>query len=122
VVQLYRWSGLAAIAGSALFMLVFIFVAAVVGADTSIGGFPAVRAGRTVENTLYLAVVLLWVAPFLALGRALTDTSPAAARYGTVVGVMGLGVLAAGALPHVASVAIADPAGGSEMPWQLPGR
>ena len=119
--QQYRWSGLAAIAGSALFILVFIFVAAIVGADTSIAGFPEVRAGRTVENTLYLAVVLLWVAPLLALGHALHEA--AAARYGSVVGVMGLGVLAAGALPHVASVAIADPARGSEdalaAAWQV---
>ena len=96
---------------------------AVVGADTSIAGFPEVRAGRTIENTLYLAVVLFWVAPFLALGHALHEASPAAARYGSVVGVMGLGVLAAGALPHVASVAIADPARGSEdalaAAWQV---
>jgi hypothetical protein len=106
--QQYRWSGLAGIAGGLLFIFVFIFVGVVVGADTSIGAFPEIRAGRTIENTLYLAVILLWVAPFLALGRALRDTSPAAATYGSVVGVVGLGILAAGALPHTASVSIAD--------------
>jgi hypothetical protein len=109
--QQYRWSGLAGIAGCALFIFVFIFVGVVVGAETSLAAFPDVRAGRTVENTLYLAVVLLWVAPSLALGRALHGTSPGAAMYGSVLGVLGLGILAAGALPHVASVAIADARG-----------
>ncbi len=104
----YRWSGLAGMAGGLLFIFVFVFVGVVVGADTSIATFPDIRAGRTVENALYLAVLLLWVAPFLALGHALREASPAAARYGSVLGVMGLGVLAAGALPHAASVSIAD--------------
>jgi len=106
--QQYRWSGLAGIAGGVLFIFVFIFVGVVVGADTSIATFPDIRAGRTVENALYLAVLLLWVAPFLALGRALRETSPAAAAYGSVVGIVGLGILAAGALPHAASASIAD--------------
>jgi hypothetical protein len=106
--QQYRWSGLAGIAGGALFIFVLVFVGVIVGADASISAFPDVRAGRTVENTLYLAVVLMWIAPFLALGRALHEMSPAGALYGSVLGVLGLGVLAAGALPHVASVPIAD--------------
>ena len=106
--QQYRWSGLAGIAGGVLFISVFIFVGVVVGGDTSISAFPDIRAGRTVENMLYLAVLLLWVAPFLALGRALRETNPAAAAYGSVVGIVGLGILAAGALPHAASVSIAD--------------
>ncbi len=106
--QQYRWSGLAGIAGGVLFIFVFIFVGVVVGGDTSVATFPDIRAGRTIENTLYLAVLLLWVAPFLALGRALRATSPAAASYGSVVGIVGLGILAAGAVPHAASVSIAD--------------
>ncbi len=106
--QQYRWSGLAGIAGGALFIFVFIFVGVVVGADTSIASFPDIRAGRTVENSLYLTVLLLWVAPFLALARALRETSAAAATYGSVVGIVGLGILAAGALPHAASVSIAN--------------
>ena len=106
--QQYRWSGLAGIAGSLLFIFVFVFVGVVVGADTSIASFPDIRAGRTIENALYLGVLVLWIAPFLALGRALRETSPAAATYGSVVGIVGLGILAAGALPHAASVSIAD--------------
>jgi hypothetical protein len=87
---------------------VFIFVGLVVGADATIDGFPAVRAGRTIENGLYLAVIVLWVAPILTLNGALRDTSPGAARYASVLGILGLTMLAAGALPHAASVSIAD--------------
>lgn len=105
--QHYRWSGLAAMVGGALFIFVFIFVGVVVGGDTSIATFPDIRAGRTAENALYLSVLLLWIAPFLALGRALRETRPAAATYGSVVGIVGLGILAAGAVPHAASVSIA---------------
>ena len=104
----YRWSGMAGLAGSALFIFVFIFVGVVVGADASIQAFPDIRAGRTVENGLYLAVLLLWIAPFLALHRALREASPTASSYGSVLGVVGLAILAAGALPHVASVPVAD--------------
>ena len=106
--QQYRWGGLAGMVGSALFIFVFVFVGVVVGVDTSIAVFPDIRAGRTVEEGLYLAVLILWVAPFLILFRALRETSPAMALYGSVLGVVALCVLAAGALPHVANVAIAD--------------
>jgi hypothetical protein len=106
--QQYRWSGLAGTAGSLLFLIIFAFVGLVVGSDTSIDGFPGLRPGRTLENALYLAVLVLWIAPFLALDRALSNARPALARYASVVAVVGLGVLAAGALPHAASVALSD--------------
>ena len=106
--QHYRWAGLAGISGAVLFIGVFVFVGVVVGADTSIAAFPGLQAGRTIENGLYLAVLALWMAPVLAIGRALRETSPGLASYGSVVSVVGLGVLASGALPHVASVPVAD--------------
>ena len=102
-----------------LFIFVFIFVGVVVGVDTSIAAFSGIRAGRTVEESLYLAVLILWVAPFLSLFRALRDTSPAAALYGSVLGVVALGVLAAGALPHVANVGDRGPLPGT---WRDPRR
>jgi hypothetical protein len=104
----YRRSGLAGIAGSLLFIVVFIFVGLVVGADASIQAFPELRAGRTVENGLYLAALVLWIAPFLALGRALRESSPIAATRASVLATVGVAILAAGALPHVASVPISD--------------
>jgi hypothetical protein len=56
---------------------------------------------------LYLVVLILWVAHFLALYRAVR-TSLAPALFGSVLGIVGLTVLAAGALPHVATVPISN--------------
>jgi hypothetical protein len=98
--------------GSLLMLFTFGFVAAFVGMDItpeqSLTTFPDIRAARTVENSLYLAVLLLWVVHSLALYRALRRTSPAAALVGTVLSILGLVVLAAGALPHVATAPISD--------------
>jgi hypothetical protein len=108
-----RWGGLAGIVGSAVFLFVFVFVGVVVGADASgledaIMRFPEIRTARTVENGLYLVALVLWAVHFVALSRALRATSPASAIFGSVLGIVGLTVLAAGALPHAATVAISD--------------
>jgi Domain of unknown function (DUF4386) len=108
-----RWGGLAGILGGIIFILVFIIVIVFVGADTAepegeLMRFPDIRAARTLENSLYLVVLILWVAHFLALYRALRGTSLAPALFGSVLGIVGLGVLAAGALPHVATAPISD--------------
>jgi hypothetical protein len=108
-----RWGGLAGILGGSIFILVFVVVAVFVGPDpTELKGwvmrFPEIRAARTVENSLYLVALILWVAHFLALYRALRVTSLAPALFGSVLGILGLGVLAAGALPHVATIPISD--------------
>lgn len=108
-----RWGGLAGILGGILFLFVFFFVIVFVGVDAAnpegaVRKFPDIRAGRTVENGLYLVVLILWVTHFLALYRALRATSLAPALFGSVVGILGLGVLAAGALPHVATAPISD--------------
>jgi hypothetical protein len=108
-----RWGGLAGILGGIVFILVFVVVIAFVGADPAepegeLMRFPDIRAARTLEDSLYLLVLILWVAHFLALYRALRGTSLAPAVFGSVLGIVGLGVLAAGALPHVASAPISD--------------
>ncbi|MBI4336545.1 MAG: hypothetical protein HY683_01750 [Chloroflexi bacterium] len=108
-----RWGGLAGILGGILFILVFVIVIAFVGPDPAepkglVMRFPDVRAARTVENSLYLVVLILWVTHFLALYRALRGTSLAPTLFGSVLGILGLVVLAAGALPHVAFVPISD--------------
>jgi hypothetical protein len=93
---------------------VFVIVGVFVGADPAesegaVMRFPDIRAGRTVENGLYLAVLILWVTHFLALYRAaLRGTSLAPALFGSALGILGLGVLAVGALPHAATAPISD--------------
>jgi hypothetical protein len=108
-----RWGGVAGVAGSVLLLVVFAIVAVFVGMDTisaedAVARFPDVRAARTVENGLYLVVLVLWVIHALALHRALRSASPALALFGTALSILGLAMLAAGALPHVASAPIAD--------------
>jgi hypothetical protein len=108
-----RWGGLAGILGGIIFIVVFVIVIAFVGADPAqpegeVMRFPDIRAARTLENSLYLVVLILWIAHFLALYRALRGTSLAPALFGSVIGIVGLGVLAAGALPHVATAPISD--------------
>jgi hypothetical protein len=111
--RVLQWGGLAGILGSIIFVLVFILVIAFVGPDPAdpaglVTRFPAIRAARTVENTLYLVILILWVIHFLALYRALRGSSLAPALFGGVLGIVGLSVLAAGALPHVATIPISD--------------
>ena len=108
-----RWGGLAGILGAIIFVLVFVVVIVFVGADPAqpegeLMRFPDIRAARTVEDGLYLVVLILWVAHFLALYRALRGASLAPALFGSVLGIVGLAVLAAGALPHVATAPISD--------------
>ena len=108
-----RWGGLAGILGGIIFILVFVIVIVFVGLDTldpegEVMRFPDIRGARTVENSLYLVVLILWVTFFLALYRALRGTSLAPALFGSVLGILGLVVLAAGALPHVATLPISE--------------
>ena len=87
-------------------------MAAFVGMDItpeqSLTRFPDIRAARTVENSLYLVILLLWFIHSLALYRTLRRTSPTPALFGTVLSILGLVVLAAGALPHVATAPLSD--------------
>src|SRR5829696_7398846 len=111
--RVLRWGGLAGILGGIIFILVFVIVIVFVGLDPTqpegeVMRFPDIRAVRTVEDSLYLVVLILWIVHFLALYRALRGTSLTPTLFGSVIGIVGLGVLAAGALPHVASVPISD--------------
>jgi len=110
-----RWGGLAGMLGGILLILTWVVVAVgPVGVEepADIAGwvtrFPDIKAARIVENSLYLVGLILGVILFLALYRALRGTSLAPALFGSVVGILGLGVLMAGALPHVATAPISD--------------
>jgi hypothetical protein len=108
-----RWGGLASIGGGLLFILVFAWVIAFAGPDPAgpagpITRFPEIKAVRTVENSAYLAVLMLWVPAYLALYRRLEKSRPAPALFGSALGILGLGVLAAGAIPHAATSRLSD--------------
>ena len=108
-----RWGGLAGIAGGIVLVAVFVIVGVFVGPDPAepeglVMRFPDVRAAHIVEEVLYLGVLALWAIHFLALYRALRGTSLAPALFGSALGLMGLVVLAAGALPQVARTPISD--------------
>ncbi len=101
-----QWGGLAGVLGGIIFILVFVIVGVFVGMEfVEVMRFPDVRTARIVENSLYLAVLILWVIHFLALYRALRETSLAPALFGSVLGILGLVVLAADSL---------------HQPWQKP--
>jgi hypothetical protein len=107
-----RWGGRAGILGSLLMLVAFVVVGAFVGMDTtpeqSLTRFPEIRAARTVENTIYLAALLLWVVHSLGLYRALHRASPTPALFGAVLSIVGLTMMIAGALPHVATAPLSD--------------
>jgi hypothetical protein len=110
-----RWGGLAGMLGGILFILTFVVViAGPVGMEDPadlegwVTRFPNIRAARIVENGLYLVALILGVTLFLALYRALRRTSLAPALFGSVLGILGLVVLMAGALPHVAHAPLSD--------------
>ncbi len=110
-----RWGGLAGMVGGILFILTFVVVlAGPVGIEEPASleawviRFPDIRAARIVENGIYLVALILGVPLFLALYRALRRTSLAPALFGSVLGILGLVVLMAGALPHVATAPISD--------------
>jgi hypothetical protein len=109
-----RWGGLAGILGGILLIVVFAIVGfgpvgmAPVEPAEEVMRFPEIRTARIVENGLYLAVLVLWVIHFLALYRALRGTSLAPALFGSALGILGLVMLVAGALPHVATDPISD--------------
>jgi len=110
-----RWGGLAGMLGGILLILTWVVViAGPVGMEEPaelegwVTRFPDVRAARVVENSLYLVALILGVTLFLALYRALRGTGLAPALFGSVLGILGLVVLVAGALPHIATAPISD--------------
>ena len=106
-----RWGGRAGVLGSIVMLVTFGVVGAFVGMDItpeqSLTRFPEIKAARTVENTLYLAALLLWIVHSLGLYRALRRTSPVA-LCGAVLSIVGLVTLAAGALPHIATAPLSE--------------
>ena len=101
-----QWGGLAGVLGGIIFILVFVIVGVFAGmGPVDVMRFPDIRTALIVGDSLYLVVLILWVIHFLALYRALRETSLAPALFGSVLGILGLVVLAAESL---------------HQPWQKP--
>ncbi len=110
-----RWGGLAGMLGGILSITTFVVVlAGPVGIEdpADLAGwvtrFPDIMAARVVENGIMLVALILGVALFLALYRAVRGTSLAPALFGSVLGIVGLAVFMVGALPHVAHAPLSD--------------
>jgi hypothetical protein len=107
-----RWGGLAGMLGGIAFILVMVTLIVLVQPPTDpeevVMRFPDSRAAIAVGQGLYLVAVIMWVTLFLALYRALRETSLAPALFGSVLALVGLVLLAAGGLTNVAFVSISD--------------
>lgn len=111
--NLLKTGGLAGILGSIIFIVVFVIVGVFVGEDPIeleewLTRFPDIKTARIFENSLYLLVLILWIPHAVALFYALKSKSLAAALFGTSISIAGLIVIAAGALPHIATSQLAD--------------
>jgi magnesium-transporting ATPase (P-type) len=94
-----RWGGLAGMVGGIIFILVFVIVGVFAGMESvDVMRFPDVKTALKVGDSLYLVVLILWVFHFLALYRALRETSLTPALFGSVLGILGLVVLAVDSL------------------------
>ena len=101
-----RWGGLAGILAGILFLLSIIITAPTLlplvdDPEGVVRSFPDIRATLTLVQGLYLLGLILWVTLFVALYRALRGTS-LAPTLGSVLGFLGLAMLAVGSLVYVA--------------------
>lgn len=108
-----RWGGLAGMLGSGLLVGVFGFLAALGFSETldaqgAIERFPQAKTARIVENTFYLLAVALWAFHTVVLFLALKRTRFAPALFGSAMMIIGLVILATGAVPHTATAPISD--------------
>ncbi len=111
--SLWAWGGRAGMAGSAIMVALFVFVAVMVGDDpeTVVGWierFPRIANARVVENATYLAVLALWMLHVAALGHRLMGACKPAGLFAIILGVVGLAIMAVGALPHIAMGPLSD--------------
>ncbi|MGB1287077.1 MAG: hypothetical protein ACPG7F_11130 [Aggregatilineales bacterium] len=111
--NLLATGGLAGILGSVVFIIVFIIVGVFVGEDPIeleawLTRFPDIRTARIFENGLYLLVLILWIPHTLALYYTLKSRSLAPALFGAAITIGGLLIIAAGALPHIATTQLSD--------------
>ena len=105
-----RWGGLAGVLAGILYILGFVILIVFVGpppADPEglVMRFPNVRAALATGQSLATVAGFLSIALLLALSRALRGTGPGLAHFGSLLGVLGLLVLALGVSSTFVAVA-----------------
>jgi hypothetical protein len=108
-----RWGGIAGILIPIFFILMavtsFVFIPpAPDDPEGLVMRFKENRSTIATAEGFYLVVVILLITLFISLYRVLRKASVAPALIGTGIGLVGLAVLAAGALPYVAFTHISD--------------
>jgi hypothetical protein len=108
-----RWGGLAGVLGGIVFIVMMVTLLVLIqdptaGPEELLRRFPDNRAVISLGESLYMLALILSVTLFLALYRALRETSLAPALFGTGLAFLGFAALATGALPNVAFAPIAD--------------
>lgn len=110
--ELTRWGGIVGLAGAAL----MIGTGAVVGAlglpdaddVETLTDFADIEAGRIAEHFLYLGALVLFALHVLVLHRLLRRSHLAASTFGAAIAELGLVIMAASSLLHVATSPLAD--------------
>ena len=110
--QLYRWGGIAGLAGVILMVGAGLVVGVLGLPDASdvetLTDFADIKSGRIAEHFLYLGALMLFSLHLLVLYRLLRTAHPAAALFGTVMAAFGFVIMAASSLLHVATSPLAD--------------
>lgn len=109
---LYRWGGIAALAG----VVSMVGAGGVVGAfglpDASdvetLRDFGDIETGRILEHFLYLGALVLFALHTVVLHRLLAPAHRPAALFGAVVAEFGLVIMAASSMLHVSTSALAE--------------
>jgi|RhiMethySRZTD1v2_1073278.scaffolds.fasta_scaffold741449_2 hypothetical protein len=110
--RLLRSAGFTGTVGSLLLLAVFVFVGALGLPDPftpeSLLRFPEIQYAGAVENLLFLAAIVLWAVHHELLYRLLRVTAPVLSAAARTVGLLGVAMVAAGALLNVATATMSQ--------------
>jgi hypothetical protein len=105
-----RWGGLSGVMAGIIFVVSIVYQVAFIGTATTASGagpvirFPGVPTAIILGQTLFLVGTVLSMPLFLALYRALRNSSLAPAIFGTGLSFLGLAVLAVASEPNAVEV------------------
>lgn len=110
--QLFRWGGIAGLAGVVLLLGSVIVVVALGLPDASdpetLTDFADIESGRVAEHLLYLGAVTAFALHTFVLKRILEPTHRAAAVFAMVTSAFGLVTMAASAVLHASTAPLAE--------------